>query len=64
MCFREFELDYGYLRLSKDRLSWKISGREMSRVWKLAKLVTADCSTREFQRWREMSENDVNTSLH
>ena len=38
--FREFELNYGYLITY--RLSRKISGREITRVWKLAKLVTAD----------------------
>ena len=50
--FREFELDYCYLMTY--RFSRKISGREISGVWKLARLVTADWSTGEFQRWREM----------
>ena len=50
--FREFELDYCYLMTY--RFSRKISGRDISRVWKLARLVTADWSTGEFQRWREM----------
>ena len=53
------------LRLSHDLcLSRKISGREIAGVWKLATLVTADWSTGDFQRWREMSESDVNTSLY
>ena len=42
----------------------KISGREIAGVWKLAKLVTADRSTGDYQRWHEMSESDVNTSLY
>ena len=46
--FREFELNYGYLITY--RLSRKISGREITWVWKLAKLVTADWSTGDFQR--------------
>ena len=37
-------------------LSQKISGREIAGVWKLARLVTADWSIEDFQRWREMSE--------
>ena len=62
ICFREFELDYGYLMTYC--FSRKISGREIAGVWKLAKLVTADWSTGDSQRWREMSESDVNTSLY
>ena len=45
--FREFELDYCYLMTY--RFSRKISGREISGVWKLARLVTADWNTGEFQ---------------
>ena len=45
--FREFELDYCYLMTY--RFSRKISGREIPGVWKLARLVTADWSTGEFQ---------------
>ena len=60
--FREFELDYGYLMTYC--FSRKISGREIAGVWKLARLVTADWSTWDFQRWREMSERDVTTSLY
>ena len=56
--FGELELDYGYL------MTYCLSGREIAGVWKLAKLVTADWSTGDFQRWREMSESDVNTSLY
>ena len=37
-------------------LSQKISGREIAGVWKLARLVTADWSIGDSQRWREMSE--------
>ena len=37
-------------------LSRKISGREIAGVWKLARLVTADWSIEESQRWREMAE--------
>ena len=33
-------------------LSQKISGREIAGVWKLARLVTADWSIEDFQRWR------------
>ena len=47
ICFREFELDYCYLMTY--RFSRKISGRETSGVWKLARLVTADWNTGEFQ---------------
>ena len=60
--FGELALDYGYLLTYC--LSRKISGREIAGVWKLARLVTADWSTGDFQRWREMSESDVNTSLY
>ena len=60
--FREFELDYGYLMTYC--FSRKISGREIAGVWKLARLVTADWSTGDYQRWREMLESDVNTSLY
>ena len=60
--FCELELDYGYLMTYC--LSRKISEREIAGVWKLATLVTADWSTGDFQRWREMSESDVNTSLY
>ena len=53
------------LWLSYDLLFFrKISGREIAGVWKLAKLVTADWSTGDYQRWPEMSESDVNTSLY
>ena len=45
--FREFELDYGYLMTYC--FSRKISGREIAGVWKLARLVTADWNTGEFQ---------------
>ena len=58
----QLELDYSYLMTYC--LSRKISGREIGGVWKLATLVTADWSTGDFQRWREMSESDVNTSLY
>ena len=37
-------------------LPQKISGREIAGVWKLARLVTADWSIGDSQRWREMSE--------
>ena len=60
--FREFELDNGYLMTYC--FSRKISGREIAGVWTLATLVTADWSTGDFQRWREMSESDVSTSLY
>ena len=60
--FRELELDYGYFITCC--LPRKISGREIAGVWKLARLVTADWSMGDFQRWREMSESDVNTSLY
>ena len=50
--FCEFELDYGYL--VTPYLSQKISGREIVGVWKLARLVTADWNTRDFQRWPAM----------
>ena len=60
--FGELALDYGYLLTYC--LSRKISGREIAGVWKLARLVTADWSTGDFQRWREMSESDVITSLY
>ena len=59
--FRELELDYGYLM--NYCLSRRISEREIVGVWKLAMLVTADWSTGEFRRWREMLESDVKTSL-
>ena len=45
--FREFELDYCYLVTY--RFSRKIRGREIAGVWKLARLVTADWNTGEFQ---------------
>ena len=56
--FCELELDYGYL------MTYCLSGKEIAGVWKLARLVTADRSIGDFQRWREMSESDVNTSLY
>ena len=59
--FRELELDYGYLM--NYCLSRRISEREIVGVWKPAMLVTADWSTGEFRRWREMLESDVKTSL-
>ena len=59
--FRELELDYGYLM--NYCLPRRISEREIVGVWKLAMLVTADWSTGEFRRWREMLESDVKTSL-
>ena len=60
--FLDFQLDYGYLMTYC--FSQKTSGREIAGVWKLARLVTADLSTWDFQRWREMSESDVTTSLN
>ena len=62
ICLREFELDYVYLMTYC--FFRKISGREIAGVWKLAKLVTAEWSTGDYQRWREMSGSDVNTSLY
>ena len=59
--FRELELDYGYLM--NYCLPRRISEREIVGVRKLAMLVTADWSTGEFRRWREMLESDVKTSL-
>ena len=59
--FRELELDYGYLM--NYCLPRRISEREIVGVWKLAMFVTADWSTGEFRRWREMLESEVKTSL-
>ena len=59
--FRELELDHCYLM--NYCLPRRISEREIVGVRKLAMLVTADRSTGEFRRWREMLESDVKTSL-
>ena len=51
--FREFELDY---YLMTYRFSRKIRGREISGVWKLASLVTADWIQESFKMARNVGE--------